>query len=165
MWLYLCENLQVCPWWKIFKDPGTVFSHLDWVSYYVSINKTASEKIGALICSKKFLSFEVAFYKSTIRPSMEYCCHVWGVTWICWRIYRNGYIGLICLIFFFVLLCSCLEWIPFKFWNRPLVAHFVFETVTWNMKYGFVAWNFAEIELLCIYFSGIFDWIYLFHHH
>ena len=67
--------------------------------------------------------------------------------------------------YFVVAVHLCLEWIPFKFWNRPLVAHFVYETVTWNMKYGFVAWNFAEIELLCIYFSGIFDWIYLFHHH
>ena len=41
--------------------------------------KTASKKIGALICSMKFLSPEVALYlyKSTIRPCMEYCCHVW----------------------------------------------------------------------------------------
>ena len=36
-------------------------------------------KIGALICSMKFLSPDVALYlyKSTIRPCMEYCCHVW----------------------------------------------------------------------------------------
>ena len=40
--------------------------------------KTASKKIGALICSMKFLSPELALclYKSTIRPCMEYCCHV-----------------------------------------------------------------------------------------
>ena len=44
------------------------------------IAKTASKKIGALIRSMKFLSPEVALYlyKSTIRPCMEYCCHVWA---------------------------------------------------------------------------------------
>ena len=44
------------------------------------LNITASKKIGALICSMKFLSREVALYlyKSTIWPCMEYCCHVWA---------------------------------------------------------------------------------------
>ena len=63
-----------------FKMLGLTFSSkLDWGSYIVSIAKAASKKIGALICSMKFLSPEVAlyFYKSTIRPCMEYCCHVW----------------------------------------------------------------------------------------
>ena len=43
--------------------------------------KTATKKIGALIRSVKFLSAEVALYlyNSTIRPCMEYCCHVWVV--------------------------------------------------------------------------------------
>ena len=46
----------------------------------VSIAKTASKKIGTLIRSMKFLSPEVALYlyKSTIRPCMEYFCHVWA---------------------------------------------------------------------------------------
>ena len=64
-----------------FKMLGlTFFSKLDWGSYIISIAKTASKKIGALICSMKFLSPEVALYlyKSTIRPCMEYCCHVWA---------------------------------------------------------------------------------------
>ena len=41
---------------------------LDSGSYMVFINKSASQKIGALICSMKFLSSEVApyLYKSTI---------------------------------------------------------------------------------------------------
>ena len=54
-------------------------SKLDWDFYIISITKTSSKKIGALIRSMKFLSPEVALYlyKSTIRPSMEYCCHVW----------------------------------------------------------------------------------------
>ena len=55
-------------------------SKLDWGSYIISIAKTASNKIGALICSIKFLSPEVALYlyKSTICSCMEYCCHVWA---------------------------------------------------------------------------------------
>ena len=58
----------------------TFSSKLDWGSYIVSIGKTASKKIGALIRSMKFLSPEVALYlyKSTIRPCMEYSCHVWA---------------------------------------------------------------------------------------
>ena len=46
----------------------------------ISIAKTASKKIGALICSVKFLSPEVALYlyKSTICPCMEYFCHIWA---------------------------------------------------------------------------------------
>ena len=64
-----------------FKMLGLTFpSKLDWDSYIVSIAKTASKKTGALIRSMKFLSPEVALYlcKSTIRPCMEYCCHVWA---------------------------------------------------------------------------------------
>ena len=63
-----------------FKMLGlTVTSKLEWGSYIISIAKTASKKIGALIRSMKFLSPEVAlyFYKCTIQPCMEYCCHVW----------------------------------------------------------------------------------------
>ena len=58
----------------------TFSSKLDWSSCFISITKTVSKKIGALIYSMKFLSFEVALYlyKSTIRPCMEYCCHVWA---------------------------------------------------------------------------------------
>ena len=62
-----------------FKMLGLTFSSkLDWGSYIVSIAETASKKIGALIRSMKFLSLKVALYlyKSTIRPCMEYCCHV-----------------------------------------------------------------------------------------
>ena len=63
-----------------FKMVGLTFSSkLDWVSYIISITKSASKEIGVLIRSMKFLSSEVAlsFYKSTIRPCMEYCCHDW----------------------------------------------------------------------------------------
>ena len=55
-------------------------SKLDWGFYIVSIAKTASKKIGALILSMKFLSPEAPLYlnKSTIQPCMEYCCHAWA---------------------------------------------------------------------------------------
>ena len=58
----------------------TFSSKLDWGSYIISVAKTASKKIGALICSMKFLSPEVALYlyKATICPCMEYFCHVWA---------------------------------------------------------------------------------------
>ena len=62
-----------------FKMLGLTFSSkLDWGSYIISIAKTASKKIGALIHSMKFLSPEVPLYlcKSTIHPFMEYCCHI-----------------------------------------------------------------------------------------
>ena len=51
---------------------------LDWGSYIISIAKTASKKTGASIPSMKFFSPEVPLYpyKSTIRPCVEYCCHV-----------------------------------------------------------------------------------------
>ena len=51
----------------------TFSSRLDLCSYIISIAKTASKKIGALIRSMKFLSPEVALYlyKSTIHPCME----------------------------------------------------------------------------------------------
>ena len=64
----------------------TFSSKLCWVSYIISIAKTASNKIRALILSMKFLSPEVALYlyRSTIRPCMEYCCHVWACASSCY---------------------------------------------------------------------------------
>ena len=58
----------------------TLFSKLDWGSYIISITKTFSKEIGALIRSIKFLSPEAAlyFYKSIIGSCMEYCCHIWA---------------------------------------------------------------------------------------
>ena len=64
-----------------FKMLGLTFSSkLDWNSYIISIVKTGYKKIGALICSMKFLSPEVALYvyRSTLCSCMEYCCHVWA---------------------------------------------------------------------------------------
>ena len=58
------------------KKLGLFLSYkLDWGSYIISI-----AKIGALICSMKFLSLEVTLYlaKFTMQTCMEYCCHVWA---------------------------------------------------------------------------------------
>ena len=56
----------------------TFSSKLDWGTYIICITKTASKKMGALICSRKSLSPKVALYlyKSTIQPCKKYCCHV-----------------------------------------------------------------------------------------
>ena len=62
-----------------FKKLGLTFSSkLDCGSYIISIGKTTSKKIGALICFMKFFSAEVALYlyKSTIWAYREYCCHI-----------------------------------------------------------------------------------------
>ena len=57
----------------------TISSKLDWGSYIIFIAKTASNKVKASIRSMNS-SPEVAMYlfKSTIRPCMEYWCHVWA---------------------------------------------------------------------------------------
>ena len=70
-----------------FKMLGLTFSaKLDWGSYIISIAKTVSKKIGALIRSMKFLSPVVALYlyKSTTHQCMEYCCHVWASALSCY---------------------------------------------------------------------------------
>ena len=44
-----------------FKMARLIFSSkLDWGSYIISVAETASNKIGALVCSMKFLSPEAA---------------------------------------------------------------------------------------------------------
>ena len=73
----------------------TFSSKLDWGPYIISIAKTASKRIGALI---RFMKVALCLYKSTILPCMEYCCHVWMLlvaTWNCWRSYKNRYAGLL----------------------------------------------------------------------
>ena len=47
----------------------------------ISIAKTTSKKIGALICSPEVVLY---LYKSTIRPCMEYCCYIWAVNLSCY---------------------------------------------------------------------------------
>ena len=87
-----------------FKMLGLTFSSkLDWGSYIVSIAKTASKKIGALICAISFFLLRLL----CISINLPYN-HVWNtavmpglvllvVTWNCWISYRNGYVGLLVL--------------------------------------------------------------------
>ena len=70
-----------------FKMLGLTFSSkLAWGFYIISIAKTFSKKIGALIRSMKFLSPEVALYLniSTMQPCIEYCCHPFSGTPSCY---------------------------------------------------------------------------------
>ena len=60
---------------KMGKMLGLSFSSkLDWGSYILSIAKSASRKMGALICSMKFLSPALYPYKSTMRFWIKHCC-------------------------------------------------------------------------------------------
>ena len=87
-----------------FRMLGLTFSSkLDCGSYIVSIAKTSSKKIGALIRSMKFVfpEFALYLYKSSIRP----CIITFVMSglvllvsiWNCWISYRNGYEGLLVL--------------------------------------------------------------------
>ena len=78
-------------------------SKFDWGPYIISIAKTVSKKIGALIRFMTFLPTEIAMYhyKFTMRPCMEYCCHVWAGAPSCYlqllHNLQNGYFGLLVL--------------------------------------------------------------------
>ena len=81
--------------WKSPLRCWTWLSLFSWIGALISIAKTASKKIGALICSMKFLSPEVALYlyKSMIQSCMEYFCNVWAgapANWNCWISCKNG---------------------------------------------------------------------------
>ena len=102
-----------------FKMLGlTFFSKLNWGFYIISVAKTASEIIGALICAMKFLSPEVVLYlyKSTICRCMEYCCRVWAGAPSCFLELldklQKQYAGL--LVLHFLLLLNL--WLIVKMW-------------------------------------------------
>ena len=62
------------------------YSKVDWSSCIISITKTASKEVVAVICYMKFFSPEFTLYpyKSSMQSCMEYCCHVWdGVSSCC----------------------------------------------------------------------------------
>ena len=65
------KNNDFLSYWDSFS------SKFDWGSRIISIAKTTSKKIEALILSLKFLSpkFSVYVYKSTTRPFLKYFCH------------------------------------------------------------------------------------------
>ena len=60
---------------------GLTFTRpMDWKPYLQSIANVASRKVGSLYRAHRFLTPEsiLYLYKSTIRPCMEYCSHIWG---------------------------------------------------------------------------------------
>ena len=102
-----------------FKMLGLTFSSkLDWGSYIISIAKTASKKIGALIRSMKFYSPEIALYLCESSYA-----HVWNTvvtsrlvhlaaTWNCKTISKNEYAGL--LVLHYLLLLN--PWLIVEMW-------------------------------------------------
>ena len=58
----------------------TVSNDLSWKSYIQSVSKQAAQRIGSLYRASRFLPPQTVFYlyKATIRPVMEYCCHLWA---------------------------------------------------------------------------------------
>ncbi|CAE1157727.1 unnamed protein product [Acanthosepion pharaonis] len=58
----------------------TLTADLRWNKYIESIASSTSRKVGSLSRARKFFSPEsiLQIYKSTIRPCMEYCCHIWS---------------------------------------------------------------------------------------
>ena len=64
-----------------FRLLGLTFSNdLTWTNYITSVAKSASMKVGSLFRARGFLTHDAILhiYKSVIRPSMEYCCHIWA---------------------------------------------------------------------------------------
>ena len=55
-------------------------SNLTWKTHIHSLAKHASQKLGFLARARGFFSSShlPSIYKSQIRPSLEYCSHVWG---------------------------------------------------------------------------------------
>ena len=55
-------------------------SNLSWKTYIHSLAKHASQKLRFLARARGFFSSShlLSIYKSQIRPSLEYCSHVWG---------------------------------------------------------------------------------------
>ena len=58
----------------------SVSSNLTWKPHIISIAKHASQKLGFLSRARSYFSPSqlLTIYKSQIRPSLEYCSHVWG---------------------------------------------------------------------------------------
>ena len=63
----------------------TFSSKFDWGFTLLSLLLKLPKKIYLLFRSMEFLSPEVALYlyKSTTRPCMKYCCHVWAGAFSC----------------------------------------------------------------------------------
>ena len=60
----------------------TLTSNLSCNPHIMQIAKSASKKLGVLFRYRRFFSFEqlLQLYKGLIRPCIEYCSHIWGVS-------------------------------------------------------------------------------------
>ena len=58
----------------------SLLSNLTWKTHIHSLAKHASQKLGFLARARGFFSSShlLTIYKSRIRPSLEYCSHLWG---------------------------------------------------------------------------------------
>lgn len=58
----------------------TVTRDLSWKAYLHSVSKRASQRVGCLYRASRYLHPQAVLYlyKSTIRPLMEHCCHLWA---------------------------------------------------------------------------------------
>ena len=64
-----------------FRLLGLTFSKsLTWNEYVETIAKSAAQKVGSLYRARAYLTPEsiLYLYKASIRPCMEYCCHLWA---------------------------------------------------------------------------------------
>ena len=154
-----------------FKMLGlTCSSKLDKGSYIISIAKTVSKKSGALICSLRFLSPEVALYlyKSTICPCMEYCCHVWaGVPscylelldklqkWIC-RIVGPSLAASLEPLALVDVLQNWLNWLHFLFLKGGLLVILMDCMIFLSPFLGVTRMSMSTVSFLAQLNSGIF---------
>ena len=84
--MYIYNMKHILSWTNIsakkiwYEGTLTFTPTMDWKPYIQSIAKAASRKVGSLFRAQPFLSPEsiLYLYKSTIRPCMEYCSHIWG---------------------------------------------------------------------------------------
>ena len=79
-----------------------LLASLVWVPIYRNAwESSVTDRLGALICSLKFLSIaEPNLNKSNTLPSMEYCRHAWAVALYFFSdFYMKKYIGLLVLHF------------------------------------------------------------------
>lgn len=57
-----------------------ISSKLSWKSHILNVAKRASQKLGFLFRARHYFNSSqlMTLYKAQVRPSMEYCCHIWG---------------------------------------------------------------------------------------
>ena len=58
----------------------TLSQDFSWRTYIESIAKSSAMKVGSLLRARSYLTPEsiLYLYKSSIRPCIEYCCHIWA---------------------------------------------------------------------------------------